>query len=78
MFELPGSIKVDAQHFKNIYLEDYLNIRKEADDILRSARSFQKAGEFIKYNQKIKQYKAYEHTAETMLLMAVKFPMAQA
>ena len=64
--------------FKTLYLEDFRNLQEEAVEILLEALRDKKNGEYDSYEKKMLKYETFKVTTETMLLMAAKYPLADA
>lgn len=67
-----------SEDFRNIFLEDWAKLNEDAKEILEEAKVFKKNGESERYLNAIHKYNTYITTAETMLTLALKFPVAEA
>ena len=63
---------------KLLYLEDYFKLKEEAELLRIEAEENRLAGDDIAYMEKLKQYDVYNLTADTMLSLAIKTPVAEA
>jgi|TARA_B100000287_G_scaffold382514_1_gene387659 hypothetical protein len=66
------------ESFLNIYLEDYNKIKNEAEEIKKEAELFKQIGDNVTYLAYMRKYETYMMTAETMITLAVKRPIAEA
>lgn len=62
----------------SIFLEDYSNLLKEAEEIKMEAEQHLKDGDLINYKKMLQRYNTYMITAETILLAAIKNPTVKA
>ena len=74
----PPSHDIKPEIFKNIFLEDWTKLQREAEEIYEEALLLKKEGKYAKYTQLMRKYDIYIASAETMLDIAAKFPMAEA
>ena len=64
--------------FRTLYLEDFRNLQQEAVEILSQAVKDRENGKYESYEKKMLKYETFKVTTEAMLLMAAKFPLADA
>ena len=69
---------IKVTDFKTLYLEDFRNLQQEAVEILLEAVEDKKNGDQESYEKKLLKYETFKVTTETMLLMAAKYPLAEA
>jgi|OM-RGC.v1.033966644 hypothetical protein len=73
-----GETQFLTDSFKTLYLEDYFKLKEEAELLRIEAEENRLAGDDIAYMEKLKQYDVYNLTADTMLSLAIKTPVAEA
>ena len=73
-----GEYELITETFRTLYLEDYLKLKEEAKEIEKKAEEIRLAGDPIGYSRKIKQCDMYHITADTVLAVAIKRPLADA
>ena len=73
-----GETQFLTDSFKTLYLEDYFKLKEEAELLRVEAEENRLAGNDIAYMEKLKQYDVYSLTADTMLSLAIKTPVAEA
>ena len=73
-----GELELVTESFRTLYLEDYLKLKEEAEWIEKEAEEIRLAGDPVEYSKKIKQCDMYHLTADTVLAVAIKKPLAQA
>jgi len=73
-----NQIEFLTNSFKTLYLEDYLKLKEEAAALKEEAEEIRRGGDDIAYLKKLQQYDVYLLTAETMLDLACKRPVADA
>tara|TARA_R100000008_G_C3586713_1_gene173005 strand:- start:116 stop:343 length:228 start_codon:yes stop_codon:yes gene_type:complete len=73
-----NQIEFLTNSFKTLYLEDYLKLKEEAALLKEEAEEIRLAGDSVTYLKKLQQYDVYVLTAETMLDLAIKKPVAEA
>lgn len=74
----PPSHEIKPEIFKNIFLEDWNKLRVEAREIYKEAIASKHAGKYAEYTRLIRKYDIYIASADTMLDIAAKFPIAEA
>ena len=72
------SLEIKPEIFKNIFLEDWNKLRSEAETIYNEALALRKQGKYVEYMAKMRRYNVYIASADTMLEIAAKFPIAEA
>ena len=73
-----NEIQYLTESFKTLYLEDYFKLKEEAEILKKEAEQIRLSGDDVAYMQKLKQYDVYNLTADTMLELAIKKPVAEA
>jgi len=74
----PPSHEIRPEIFKNIFLEDWNKLRVEAEEIHKEALALKKQGNYVEYVKLMRKYDIYIASADTMLEIAAKFPVAEA
>tara|TARA_R110000824_G_scaffold185167_1_gene366105 strand:- start:76 stop:315 length:240 start_codon:yes stop_codon:yes gene_type:complete len=69
---------IKVADFRTLYLEDFRNLQQETIEILFEAVQDKKNGDQESYEKKMLKYETFKVTTETMLLMAAKYPLAEA
>lgn len=62
----------------SIFLEDYTNLLREAEEFRETALMCKSEGDFIGYKSFMAKYNTYILTAEAVLNAAIKRPIAEA
>jgi hypothetical protein len=73
-----GETEVFIESFKTFYLEDYAKLKEEALELKKEAEEIKRTGDNKAYKQKLYQYDVFNFTADTMLDLAIKYPVAEA
>ncbi len=66
------------ESLRNSYLEDCNKIKNEDEGIKKEAELFKQIGDNVTYLAYMRKYETYMMTAETMITLAVKRPIAEA
>jgi len=74
----PPSHEIKPEIFKNIFLEDWIKLQREAEEVYEEALLLKKEGKYAQYTQLMRKYDIYIASADTMLDIAAKFPIAEA
>jgi len=74
----PTVPKIDHGIFKTLYLQDWFNLHKEAEEIYNEAILARQQGRLIEYTHLMKKYDIYISSAELIIATAIKFPEAEA
>lgn len=77
MFDLLG-IADDHGNFKNFYLEDYIALMEQSTDLEKKATKEEKVGGHIKAAAHRSKSMSCKIAAETIISVALKFPVAKA
>lgn len=72
------SPELKTEIFKNIFLEDWSKLQGEAAQIYDEAQELRKQGKYAQYMALMRKYDVYIASANTMLDIAAKFPVAEA
>ena len=71
-------LEITHEDFKSVYLEDWKKLHAEAEEILKEAEKLRDDGQISEYLHAMQRYDTYIASADTMLAVAAKFPVAEA
>ncbi len=63
---------------RSIFLEDYFNLLKEAEEYFKEAQEARALGQTTKHRALMRKYDTYVLAAESVLNAAIKRPIAEA